>query len=112
MVVCYTDDPDIHNGSKFAAAGLQTAAGVPLMCDEPDDFRTFRVGLFGLDKLHNVERTVASLETALSQVTVGPTSANGAAVSRRLRRIAANPTNTSLKIALFPGLKLAVERRC
>ena len=71
VVVCYTDDPDIHNGSKFAAAGLQTAAGVPLMCDEPDDFRTFRVGLFGLDKLHNVERTVASLETALSQVTGG-----------------------------------------
>jgi len=71
VVVCYTDDPDIQNGSKFAAAGLQTAAGVPLMCDEPDDFRTFRVGLFGLDKLHNVDRTVASLEKALSQVTGG-----------------------------------------
>ena len=71
VVVCYTDDPDIHNGSKFAAAGLQTAAGVPLMCDEPDDFRTFRVGLFGLDKLHNVYRTVASLEKALVQVTGG-----------------------------------------
>ena len=71
VVVCYTDDPDIHNGSKFAAAGLQTAAGVPLMCDEPDDFRTFRVGLFGLDKLHNVDRTVASLEKALVQVTGG-----------------------------------------
>ena len=71
VVVCYTDDPDIHNGSKFAAAGLQTAAGVPLMCDEPADFRTFRVGLFGLDKLHNVDRTVASLEKALSQVTGG-----------------------------------------
>lgn len=71
VVVCYTDDPDIHNGSKFAAAGLQTAAGVPLMCDEPDDFRTFRVGLFGLDKLHNVGRTVASLEKALVQVTGG-----------------------------------------
>lgn len=71
VVVCYTDDPEIHNGSKFAAAGLQTAAGVPLMCDEPDDFRTFRVGLFGLDKLHNVYRTVASLEKALVQVTGG-----------------------------------------
>ena len=71
VVVCYTDDPDIHNGSKFAAAGLQTAAGVPLMCDEPDDFRTFRVGLFGLDKLHNIDRTVGSLEAALSQVTGG-----------------------------------------
>lgn len=71
VVVCYTDDPDIHNGSKFAAVGMQTAAGVPLMCDEPDDFRTFRVGLFGLDKLHNVDRTVASLEAALGQVTGG-----------------------------------------
>lgn len=71
VVVCYTDDPDIHNGSKFAAAGMQTAAGVPLMCDEPDDFRTFRIGLFGLDKLHNVDRTVASLEKVLTQVTGG-----------------------------------------
>ena len=71
VVVCYTDDPDIHNGSKFATAGLQTAAGVPLMCDEPDDFQTFRVGLFGLDKLHNIDRTVSSLEAALSQVTGG-----------------------------------------
>jgi aspartate aminotransferase-like enzyme len=71
VVVCYTDDPDIHNGSKFAAAGLQTAAGVPLMCDEPEDFRTFRVGLFGLDKLHNIDRTVGNLEKALAQVTGG-----------------------------------------
>jgi len=71
VVVCYTDDPDIQNGKKFVAAGLQTAAGVPLMCDEPADFRTFRVGLFGLDKLHNVDRTVASLEKALGQVTGG-----------------------------------------
>tara|TARA_B100000700_G_scaffold227311_1_gene250942 strand:+ start:14542 stop:15501 length:960 start_codon:yes stop_codon:yes gene_type:complete len=71
VVVCYTDDPDIQNGSKFAAAGLQTAAGVPLMCDEPDDFRTFRVGLFGLDKLHNIERTVKNLDDALAHVTGG-----------------------------------------
>ena len=71
VVVCYTDDPDIQNGSKFAAAGLQTAAGVPLMCDEPDDFRTFRVGLFGLDKLHNIERTVSNLDSALAEVTGG-----------------------------------------
>jgi aspartate aminotransferase-like enzyme len=68
VVVCYTDDPGIKSGAKFAAAGLQTAAGVPLMCDEPDDFQTFRVGLFGLDKLHDVERTVANLERALDQV--------------------------------------------
>ncbi|HTH45495.1 MAG TPA: alanine--glyoxylate aminotransferase family protein, partial [Oxalicibacterium sp.] len=65
VVVCYTTDDDIQSSKKFAAAGLQTAAGVPLQCDEPNDFKTFRVGLFGLDKLHNIERTVANLEKAL-----------------------------------------------
>ena len=65
VVVSYTDRQDMQNGSKFAAQGLQIAAGVPLQCDESADFRTFRLGLFGLDKLHNVERTVASLERAL-----------------------------------------------
>ncbi len=68
VVVCYTDDAEIQNGKKFAAQGLQIAAGVPLQCDEPADFRTFRLGLFGLDKLHNVERSVASLEAALNKV--------------------------------------------
>jgi aspartate aminotransferase-like enzyme len=68
VVVCYTDDPEIHTGRKFAAAGLQTAAGVPLMCGEPEDFRTFRIGLFGLDKLLNVERTVETLAQALRKV--------------------------------------------
>lgn len=68
VVVCYTDDPGISNGSKFAAIGLQTAAGVPLMCDEPDDYQSFRLGLFGLDKLNNVDRTVATLDKALSQI--------------------------------------------
>ena len=68
VVVCYTSDADISNGSKFAAEGLQIAAGVPLKCNEPDDFRTFRLGLFGLDKLHNVERTVATLDKALSRI--------------------------------------------
>ena len=68
VVVCYTDDADIKSGSKFAKQGLQIAAGVPLQCDEPDDFRTFRLGLFGLDKLHNVARSVASLEAALDQM--------------------------------------------
>ncbi|MEZ5611658.1 MAG: alanine--glyoxylate aminotransferase family protein, partial [Rhodocyclaceae bacterium] len=53
---------------KFLAAGLQTAAGVPLQCDEPADFRTFRVGLFGLDKLHNVERSVQFLDEALKRI--------------------------------------------
>ncbi len=68
VVVCYTDDSDVSNGSKFAAAGLQIAAGVPLMCDEPDGFRTFRLGLFGLDKLHNLERSVETLDKALGQI--------------------------------------------
>ncbi len=68
VVVSYTTDPDVQNGKKFLAAGLQVAAGVPLQCDEPADFMTFRVGLFGLEKLHNVDRTVASLATALTAV--------------------------------------------
>lgn len=68
VVVCYTDDADIQNGKKFAAQGLQIAAGVPLQCDEPDDYRTFRLGLFGLDKLHNVDRTVENLEAALDKI--------------------------------------------
>ena len=69
VVVSYTERPDWHNGSAFAAQGLQTAAGVPLACDEPADFRSFRVGLFGLDKLKHVERTVATFERALDAAT-------------------------------------------
>lgn len=68
VVVSYTDDAEIQNSKKFLAAGLQTAAGVPLMCDEPADFRTFRIGLFGLEKLHHVDRTVSHLTAALDQV--------------------------------------------
>ena len=68
VVVSYTDDPDIKNGSKFAALGMQIAAGVPLQCDEPDDFQTFRLGLFGLDKLGDVDATVARLEEVLNKV--------------------------------------------
>jgi aspartate aminotransferase-like enzyme len=68
VVVSYTDDPEIQSGKKFLGLGLQTAAGVPLQCDEPADFRTFRVGLFGLDKLGNVDRTVANLEAALIKI--------------------------------------------
>ena len=68
VVVAYTDDPDVKNGKKFVAAGLQIAGGVPLACDEPDDFSTFRLGLFGLDKLHNVDRTVATFEAALDTI--------------------------------------------
>lgn len=66
VVVCYTSDPDIQNGKKFAAQGLQTAAGVPLMIGEPDDFATFRIGLFGLDKLQHVDRSVERLDAALA----------------------------------------------
>lgn len=70
VVVAYTGDAAIQSGKKFAEAGLQIAAGVPLMCDEPEGFRTFRLGLFGLDKLANIDRTVASLEQALDDVAV------------------------------------------
>jgi len=69
VVVSYTTDPDIQSGKKFMAQGMQIAAGVPLQVDEPADFRTFRIGLFGLDKLQNVERTVASFKAALDKVT-------------------------------------------
>ena len=68
VVVSYTTDPEIHSSRKFLGVGLQTAAGVPLQCDEPADFMTFRVGLFGLEKWHNVDRTVAQLAAALDQV--------------------------------------------
>jgi aspartate aminotransferase-like enzyme len=68
VVVCYTDDPGFKTGSKFAEHGLQIAAGVPLQCDEPEDFQTFRLGLFGLDKLHNIDRTVATLDEALNKI--------------------------------------------
>lgn len=65
VVVSYTDDPQIQNGKKFLDKGFQIAAGVPLQCDEPEDFMSFRIGLFGLDKLHDVEGTTARLATAL-----------------------------------------------
>ncbi len=68
VVVSYTEDPGVQNSKKFLAQGLQTAAGVPLQCDEPTDFSTFRVGLFGLEKLHNVDRTVAQLAQALEKI--------------------------------------------
>ena len=68
VVVSYTSDPDIRSGSKFLSAGLQIASGVPLMCDEPQGFSTFRLGLFGLDKLRHVDRTVAMMEDALVRI--------------------------------------------
>ena len=68
VVVSFTDDDGLHSGKAFLGQGLQTAAGVPLQCDEGPDFKTFRIGLFGLDKLHHVERTVASLDQALGRI--------------------------------------------
>jgi aspartate aminotransferase-like enzyme len=68
VVVSYTTDPEVQSGKKFLAVGMQVASGVPLQCDEPADFMTFRLGLFGLDKLHNIGRTVASLKAALDQI--------------------------------------------
>jgi aspartate aminotransferase-like enzyme len=68
VVVSYTGESDIQNGKKFLAQGLQIAAGVPLQCDEPADYQTFRIGLFGLDKLANIDRTVNNLATALDKV--------------------------------------------
>ena len=68
VVVSYTSDPDVQNSKKFLAAGLQTAAGVPLQCDEGADFKTFRIGLFGLDKWHDVAGTLSHLQDALKTV--------------------------------------------
>ncbi len=68
VVVSYTDDPAIQNGSKFLARGLQVASGVPLQCDEGSDFHTFRIGLFGLDKLVDVDGAVRRFELALNAI--------------------------------------------
>jgi len=68
VVVSYTSDPEIQSSKKFLALGLQTAAGVPLQCDEPADFMTFRIGLFGLEKLHHIERSLGHLSSALDQL--------------------------------------------
>jgi len=68
VVVSYTKDGEIQSGKKFINEGLQIAAGVPLQCDEPEGFQTFRIGLFGLDKLNNIERSIANLENALNNI--------------------------------------------
>ena len=73
VVVSYTTDPGIQNGKKFMEVGLQTAAGVPLQCDERPDFQTFRIGLFGLEKWHNIERTVGHVAAALDAMGVPET---------------------------------------
>lgn len=71
VVVSYTEDADIHTGKRFLEEGLQIAAGVPLQCDEPNDFKTFRIGLFGLDKIDEIDeidRTIGSLDQALNRI--------------------------------------------
>ena len=68
VIVCYTDDEAMRSTARFTEVGLQVGAGVPLQCDEPADFKSFRIGLFGLDKLHNIDRTVASLAAALDRM--------------------------------------------
>lgn len=68
VVVVYTDRDDMHKGAAFAAQGLQIAGGVPLKVGEPDTFKTFRLGLFGLDKLTDIDGTVSRFEQALDQV--------------------------------------------
>ena len=70
VIVSYTDAADMQSGARFAAEGLQIAAGVPLEIGEGEEFRTFRVGLFGLDKLKNIERTVSNFEEALKSILV------------------------------------------
>lgn len=66
VVVSYTGRADLQNGKAFAAQGIQIAAGVPLQVGEGADFQSFRIGLFGLDKLQHIDRTVASLQAALA----------------------------------------------
>ena len=68
VVVSYTDNPEVQSGRAFLAQGTQIAAGVPLECDEPEGFATFRIGLFGLDKLYDVEATLARLTRSLDAV--------------------------------------------
>ena len=70
VVVSYTTDPEIQSGRAFLKVGLQTASGVPLQCDEGPDFQTFRIGLFGLEKWHNVDQTVKHLSKALNDIGV------------------------------------------
>jgi aspartate aminotransferase-like enzyme len=68
VIVSYTDNAEIQSGKKFMMAGVQIAGGVPLRCGEPEPFQTFRIGLFGLDKLKDVDRAVANLEAVLNQI--------------------------------------------
>jgi len=68
VVVCYTEDDGIQSTKKFTQVGIQAAAGVPLQCDEPADFKTFRIGLFGLDKWADIDGTVDRLSRAIDAI--------------------------------------------
>ncbi|UJP09524.1 aminotransferase class V-fold PLP-dependent enzyme [Microbacterium sp. KUDC0406] len=70
VVVVHADDPGLRTGARLREAGVQVAAGVPLHCGEPEDFSTFRIGLFGLDKLGDVDGAVARLADALDSIGV------------------------------------------
>lgn len=77
VIVCYTDDDALHTGQAFARQGMQIAAGVPLQVGEPADYKTFRIGLFGIDKLKDVDAAVARFESALSKVMDAELAATG-----------------------------------
>lgn len=68
VVVCFTDDDNISNTKKFIAEGVQIAGGVPLKVDEPASYKSFRIGLFGLDKLEDIDRSVDLFTQALDKV--------------------------------------------
>ena len=78
VIVSYTDDPEVQSARKFLAVGVQVAAGIPLQCNEGENFRTFRIGLFGLEKLHNPDRTVLTLADALDALARGEAANVGA----------------------------------
>ena len=79
LFLLWKKNAGLSSSKTFLGLGLQTAAGVPLQCDEPADFKTFRIGLFGLDKLHNTERSVANLSDALDRILQRDASARAAA---------------------------------
>jgi len=70
VVVVHTDDPGLKSGARFTEVGIQAAAGVPLMCGEPEGFSTFRLGLFGLDKWADVDGVVQRLAAGLDRLGV------------------------------------------
>ena len=68
VIVSHTTRDDFKNGAAFAKEGVQIAAGVPLECGESALFKTFRIGLFGLDKLADIDGTIANFSSVLDQL--------------------------------------------